>query len=130
MHGQHQRAAHQAVDTAISARLKQLSTLVHSQGHCFIWNSRQPHFKAVEHSFWERFLISYFLTHKQNKLLFLFKHPCMADPCKRGRTAVIAWKLEKASTKPRFAVWHLVASFISGWIVCFVWLLQAYGEQT
>ena len=54
----------------------------------------------------------------------------MADPRKRGRTAVIAWKLEKVSTKPRFAVWHLVASFISGWIVCFVWLLQAYGEQT
>ena len=54
----------------------------------------------------------------------------MADPRKRGRTAVVAWKLEKASAKFCFAAWHLVAAFISGWIVCFVWLLQAYGEQT
>ena len=54
----------------------------------------------------------------------------MADPRKRGRTAVTAWELETVPAKPHFAAWHLVASFILGWNACLVWLLQAYGEQT
>ena len=54
----------------------------------------------------------------------------MADPQKRGRTAVIAWEKEKDQDKPQLAAWHLASSFFVGWISCLIWLLQNYGEQT
>ena len=122
---QHTKRLH----AAISARLKQLSNPQFASCHretgihvSYIFQAANPF--SLRNIF-------YYSTHKPNKNTFSFSNvPCMADPRKRGRTAVIAWKKEKVQNKPQLAAWHLASSFFLGWISCLIRLLQGYGEQT